>query len=153
MFAVTISGRRHGVMALPDSNVLSVARRLVRRAHERLKQRERGNPMSDVQRLLTQLASSVATGSTGTYVFLFVNGMRVSGMLISRKAYLEEMRQIATVLSEEERALFEAAFRGLESGAELLDTLYLHHAHVNDQPFATMCVEVAAISAVAVMVG
>ena len=109
--------------------------------------------MSDVQRLLSQLASSVAGGETGPYVFLVVDGVRISGVLIGRKRYLEEMREVAQTLPDGERGMFEAAFVGLETGADLLDTLYLQHARINDQVAGTWCVAIAAVGAAAVLVG
>lgn len=109
--------------------------------------------MSDVQRFLTQLASSADSQEGGSTLFVLVGGMRVSGQLISRKGYIERMRAITPLLSEAERARFEAAFSQLESAPDLLDTLYLDHAHINGQVFGTWCVAVAAVDAAAVLVG
>lgn len=109
--------------------------------------------MSDVQRFVTQLASSVASEEVSPHLFVLVGGMKVSGQLIGRKGYIERMRNILPVLSEAERSLFETAFTQLETSPDLLDTLYLDNAHVNDQPFGVWCVAVSAVDAAAVLVG
>lgn len=109
--------------------------------------------MSDVQRFVTQLASSVASEESGPFLFVLVGGMKISGKLIGRKGYIERMRAIAALVSESERAMFEAAFIQLETAPDLLDTVYLENASVNDHPFGAWCISISAVDAAAVLVG
>jgi hypothetical protein len=109
--------------------------------------------MSDVQRFVTQLASSVASEEGGPTLFVLVGGMKISGQLIGRKGYIERMRAVAALLSEAERSTFETAFTQLETAPDLLDTLYLDHALINDHPFGAWCVAISAVDAAAVLVG
>jgi hypothetical protein len=47
---------------------------------------------------------------------------------------------------------FEAAFVQLEPAPDLLDTLYLENASVNDHPFGAWCISISAVDAAAVLV-
>ena len=106
----------------------------IRMQEQKLYSCPREECLSDVQRFVTQLASSVASEESGPFLFVLVGGTKISGKLIGRKGYIERMRAIAALVSESERAMFEMAFTQLETAPDLLDTLYLENASVNDNP-------------------
>lgn len=109
--------------------------------------------MNDVQRLLTQLASSVASGEQTLTVYLIVDGVELFGTLIGRKAYLEALRAVIGGMDETQRGPYEAACVVMETAPDVLDTLYLRQAYLNGRLIGDWCVAIAAVSAAAVLLG
>jgi hypothetical protein len=109
--------------------------------------------MNDVQRLLTQLASSVASGDQPLTVYLIVDGAQVFGTLIGRKPYLDELRKVIAILPEDQRGPYEAACVVMETAPDLLDTLYLREAYLNGNAIGSWCIAISAVSGAGLLLG